>query len=391
MNLGISQALWNKQYFLICLAALLFFSSYHLLTPVLPLYLENRQISGPALGSIIAAFMLASLLIRPFVGKKCDETGKKRMMFFGVILFSLSPLLYPLAPEEVWLYVVRIIHGGSFAIFYTALSAYLTETLPAQNKAEGLSYYSNAIKVAMAFTPGFGLLMAGTGLLPQTFGLASAMGLLTLCCILALPAAQPTEPHQGTQPRGKLLNQDAMFPGWIMASNSMAFGALIPFVPMLLAEKNLDAAALFYTVYAVFLIFSRAFTGKLSDTYGRDAILIPGLAMVVLSLVFMAWASHELVFLVSVACYGLSAGTVQPSLMALAVDRSKVAERGSAMATFTMMTDLGIAAGSFLMGSMGAIYGYSNAILAIAFFAILGWVFFFQRSRKPLFIAALEQ
>lgn len=368
----VHQPLFSREFVLLCFASLFFFSSYHLLTPVFPVFLESVHLSEWAVGALVAEFMVVSLLVRPWIGKLSDEMSRKVLMLAGCAVFALCPLLYLVSSQTEVLTAVRLLHGASFALFYTASSTYLVGIIPPERKAEGISHYSNAIKVAMAFSPSLAVWLIQSGLQRNAFWISTLIGVATLICIALLKP--PIQPAKSANKKGKLLNGAAFLPGIVMAANSLAFGALIPFVPMLAMEKHWSHAQWFYTLYAVFLIASRFLTGKWSDQYGRAVVVLPGMALVMLSMLLLGGTSAEWVFFLLAALYGLAAGTVQPSLMAMAAERGGKQEQGSAMATFTMMNDLGIAAGSFVMGSMGPKLGYGTALIWLAGGCGLGWL-----------------
>jgi MFS family permease len=376
--------LLTRNFLWVCLAFTAFFLANHLLTPTLPMVLQQARPWEPwEFGIMLSAFMLASIVMRPFVGKWCEESDPRRWMRLGALLFVGLPLLYPwVAALPFPLLAVRILHGVGFAFFYTAATTFLSLEIPAQRRAEGMSHFSNAIKLAMAIGPAAGLYLVTHQLEPWLFGIAATCAGIALVLVLGLtpPAAKADSP---AKPRsGLLINRQAIFPGVVMASNSVVFGTLIPFLPQLAAEKNLlGEIAWFYPIYALSLIFSRAVTGPLSDQYGREKIVIPGMLGVCVSLLLLALAVHPGFFLVSAACYGLCAGTVQPSLMALAVDRSPAERRGSAMATFTLFTDIGIATGTFLTAMVGERFGYGWAIYGVLAITLAGLGYFWGSLR----------
>ena len=356
--------LYTPEFGILCLAILLFFCSYHVLTPVFPMFLEDNAVSGVEIGLLVSLFMVASMAAKPWIGKLADEMSRKTLMLLGLLTFGLCPLLYLLAMYVPALfYVARILHGASFAVFYTAASSYMVNLVPPERKAEGISYFSNSIKVAMAIAPGLGLFLVDQEWMLLSFWAAALGSLVVLPLILSL---KPLEQAAKTVKKGKLINIQAVFPGCLMATNSIVFGALIPYFPLLANEKGLENAHWFYVLYAVFLIASRFLTGKLSDRFGRKRVVLPGMGMVFLALILMSALEQPWAFPILAGFYGLAAGTVQPSLMALAAERAESSEQGSAMATFSLLTDMGNALGMFLMGSLGHLMGYSNTLLVIA-------------------------
>ncbi len=381
-TLRLNRAIYTREFILLCLVAMLFFSSHHLLTPVVPLYLKGIHINELAIGGIVAMFMLASLIVRPVLGKLTDEHCKKTMMLIGAGLFAVCPLLYLLAATEWAFYVIRILHGLGFALVITASSSYLIYILPATNKAEGLSIHSNAIKMALTISPALALFLVDHHWMNAVFYLAFSLGIGALLIMTQLRRCEPPD-ESDTPPRGKLINGKAVFPGFIMATNSILFGALIPFVPLIAMEKNLGQVGLFYIIYALSLILSRGLTGPLSDRYGRIRVILPGMATTILAIFLMSLAPSTGIFLLAAAIYGLAAGTVQPSLVALVADKVDSTERGSAMATFTMLSDLGLAAGNLTVGTLGALIGYGAALPVVTAATATGLAALWINQRRP--------
>lgn len=387
---SLTTPLFTRNFLLVSLATLAFFTSNHLLTPSVPIFLEQPGVILAAdYGLLLSGFMVASLILRPFVGKWCDEGRTRGFMILGAVLFAFMPLLYPMTVSTPFLMPVRLIHGAAMAFYMTAANTFLSLEIPAERRAEGMSHFGNAIKLAMAFGPGIGLYLASIKAFDLLFYLSALCGLVTLLMVLflkgqspAVPAVMQSPSAITRKPSGRLFNVDALFPGIVMATNSIVFGMLIPFAPMLAREKGVgEEIGWFYTLYAFSLIFSRALTGPVSDRYGRDKVIVPGMLGVSFSLLLIGIAFHPSFFMLSAAFYGLCAGTVQPSLMAMVADRVTPEHRGSAMATFTLFTDLGIACGTFLTGHFGPIIGFTNVLYGVLGVTIVGLGYYLVQQR----------
>lgn len=390
-----SNKIWTRNFLLVSLASTAFFASMHMLTPSMPLYLvqfgtsETQTLFWNDTGIILSAFIITSLIFRPFIGYWSDRDGPKRWMILGAILFLLMPLSYSQTLNTPMFLLVRVLHGFGFGCFMTAASAFITLEVPASRRAEGLSHYSNAIKLAMAGGPYLGLYLATQGAYEFLFFLASGISLITLFLTLPLGPAQFHHTRKINETKSldiewnKLIQKAAIFPGLVMTTNSVVFGTLIPFTPIFAKEKGFinGEVDLFYVVYAFSLIFSRALTGPISDKFGRSQVIIPGMIGVSFTLGLLALANDPGFFLIAAALYGLSAGTVQPSLMAMVADRVPDEERGAGMATFTLLNDLGIALGTFLCGHFGPEWGYLNTLNVIICITILGIIGFITYSK----------
>jgi MFS family permease len=354
----------------VCLGAWLLFSAYHVITPVFPLYLNENGMDGLQLGALVSSFMVASIIVRPFAGKWADEISRQRLMLIGLGIFGTTSLAYLLPPSLPLLLITRVIQGAGFALFNTSASSYVVKLIPPEYKAEAIGYYSNAIKLAMAIAPGTALYLAEIWKPQFVFLVSVGLVVLSAGAILKLDRFDKVK----TLKKGRLFNRQAAFPGFIMGLNSAAFGALIPFFPLLAAEKGVAEVGWFYTVYAICLMASRFMTGPLSDRFGRTAVVVPGMIAVTLTLLLMMLPIPSWSLIALAGLYGFAAGTVQPSLMAMAAERADDSEQGSAMATFTLLTDSGIAWGSFLMGTLGSLVSYTAPLGFVAAGMVLGVV-----------------
>lgn len=371
-------SLLNPTFVLMSVASFFFFACSYLLIPLMPLYFHNHLgLNGALMGALLASFSISSLLLRPWAGKWADEKPGKTLMLLGIALYLTCNLLYQAHNAVVWLFAVRIVQGMGFSLFYTVSSSAITKAIPAHRRAEGLSYYSNTIKLAMGLSPVVATMLATQQAYHTSFWLASGLALIAWLAISALPNQAPknlTEETGLPALKGKLFNRNTLFPGLTLAANSLVFGALLPFAPMLAHESHMPHLAWFYPVYAVALIGSRFFAGKWADRLPREAVIIPGMALVIMAVALLSLLHSAVWFLPLTALYGLGAGVVQPALVAMATDRSEPQERGSAMATFTMCSDLGQAVGSFLMGALSPVLsqGYHGSLLVVSGICLLG-------------------
>ncbi|MEM0950833.1 MAG: MFS transporter [Cyanobacteria bacterium P01_H01_bin.74] len=388
------EKLFSKPLLLLFLSAFLFFMSYHLLTPVIPLYLEALGLDGQSIGFVVASFMAGSIFMRPFAGKWADEKDIMVLLLASSIVFTVSPLMF-LITENIWLMgLARLLQGGCYAMFYTtALSAVLQYT-PQSRRTEGISYFSNAMKLAVAISPLIAVYIAVSNNQRVNFWIASAIGGLCIASICyasgfirqqwILPAKNNAKQNKKPQ-KGRLYNSHSLVPGLIMSTNSAVFGVLIPYAAWLSSVKGFpEAGGWFYTLYGGFLIVSRTFTGKWADSRGRHSVLLPGMFFVFVSILGIMAANSVVLFCLSAALYGFAAGTVQPSLMAITADSAPTDQQGSAMATFSLINDIGMALGSFLMGYLGNTFGIYPALGLTAFISLTGMIVYVVRYKKFL-------
>ena len=398
--------LWTRSFILLCLSAFFFFTAHHSVYSILSLYFHEQKLDRfiSNQGLIIAAFTIASLLSRPFAGAICDglydskNTGS--FIILSGVVFSLSSLSYAFVSSSLYaMLAIRILHGVGMGFFYTSITVMLAKLVPPQRKAEAISHFGNSIKFAMFLGPPMGITLVTGGYFPFWVFVVSALLSLLAVIFIASSATKvnfscPTRSEVGGRKMHKLFfTTSSLIPGITMGANSIAFGCLIPFAPLLAEQKGIsDAAKWFYIFYGITLILSRALFGKLADRYSKLVTVVPGMLFVSISLLFIAKSDSVLLFILGSAMYGLASGVVQPALMAQSVEISRPNELGRAMATFSMLNDIGIAFGSFLMGTLAIRIGTTYSLLMVSFLVIVGLVFYVAcGKRKDVLIPFLAQ
>jgi MFS family permease len=361
--------------------------------------------AGPeASGQLLALFLIVSVITRPFVGKLYDETKPLTLFTWALASFGFGTLLMlALGESTPILWVARAFQGIGFSIFNASSYSFLSLTIPEHIRGRGISVFSNFIKLAMAYAPGIGWVLGSHGYFREVF-LCSLVFLVASYILLRqvpfhqfsphllheagehmpehneetchasipVPIAAPAASTPPAKAKGKLFNAKGLPGGLLIASNSVVYGALIPFVPLVVQAKGITHVESFHLVYALALISSRFVGGEASDKVGRLFTILPGMAVVALSVGGMVMAQNTWQFLVAAAFYGLGSGVVQPSIVAMVADHSPPAERGSAMATYTMLADFGQASGMLLMGFMGSTVGYEAGLLLMGGLNLLG-------------------
>ena len=152
--------------------------------------------------------------------------------------------------------------------------------------------------------------------------------------------------------------------------------SMVTFMPLFARDHGLENAGSVFMVYAGMVIMMRLSLGRYMDRYPRSWFIVPGIASLSLSMFVMATASHPAQMFVAAAFFGAGAGSFQPAMMALLVDRCAPTERGRALSTFTLGNDLGLSMGALLLGVVVEHAGFRAAFSVSATMAGLGALFF---------------
>ena len=145
------------------------------------------------------------------------------------------------------------------------------------------------------------------------------------------------------------------------------------------------SSGLFFTVYAVGLIASRLFAGKMVDKGKVTQTIALGLSITVLALFGLGLCHHcnalgteytAVAFLLIALCCGLGFGAAFPAFNALFINLGTNAQRGTATSTYLTTWDLGLGIGIFSGGMLAEHFSFAAAYLVASASVLVSLVFF---------------
>lgn len=358
-------ALFTRNFVLLCLGNLLFLGSLFLLVPVLPLYVTSVGGTEAEVGLVIGAFTVSALVMRLVVGRWLDQGGqRRRLLWAGIGVFFVAALFYPVARAATPLIGLRFFHGTGMAAFGTTSTALIADSVPATRLGEAMGYFGLASTLAIAISPALGFAVYEAGGFLTAFVVSGV--LVALTALVGLGVTEPPARPPKQVAWIALFNRRAWLPFVLAICVSLGSGVIIPFLPLLVADRGIGNAGLYFTVYSGVVLIVRVFAGRISDRAGRGAVIVPGLAVMSVSLVLLAIAETPFLFWASAVLFGLGFGGASPALMALAVEIVPPSERGSAVATYSAGFELGIGLGSIALGPVLQAAGFLVTFLIAA-------------------------
>lgn len=152
----------------------------------------------------------------------------------------------------------------------------------------------------------------------------------------------------------------------------VVYGALIVFVSIYALEKGFTNITSFFLYFALSIMLSRFFLGKLFDKGYVLLLVTIGLTLIAAGMIWLGLAGSQVQFLLAGMVAGFGFGTLMPTGQAKVNNLVGRAERGAANSTYFVSYDLGIGVGALLVGFMSDklkladIYIYSSSLILIA-------------------------
>ena len=370
------QPLWTKNFLGVSISSFFIFLVFYLLMVTLPVYtLEDLNGSAADIGLVVTIFLIGAVIVRPFSGIWIEQIGRKKMLFFSLIIILLSTFLYVFSTSLIILLVMRFIHGVGFGIATTATGTIAADLIHDERRGEGMGYYATFMNMAMVIGPFLGLTMIQMTNFTVLFIVCTILGAFAFfaASIISIPTKNPIgESMPLIQFSVKDLFEKSALPiSLVAASLAVAYSSILSFISVYAQELDMVAAAsFFFVVYAVFLIISRPFTGRWFDQYGDNFLIYPSILLFAIGIFMLSQATNSFIFLFSGAFIGVGIGTLTSSLQAIVIRNAPPNRRGMATATFFTFFDLGIGGGSYILGLVAIRSGYGKLYLMISFFVI---------------------
>jgi len=346
-----------------------------------PGFLSELGAREAQIGLLFGLSSVASIAARPKLGQVMDTRGRRGVILVGnalhVVALALYLTVHTLGP---WIYFVRILHGLAVAILFTVLFTYAADCVPEKRRMQGLMLFgvSGMLPIALGGLLGDALLArADFSLLFQV-----ALGLAILAALLALPLPEMSTPASANAeeaPVGfrKVLVQPQLVTVWgLTAIFSIALAAMFTFLRTFVDASGIGSVGGFFGAYASVAVTLRVVAGWLPDRVGAKRVLYPALATLAAGFLLLAFASSNRDVLVAGALCGAGHGYTFPLLFGMVVSRARTADRGSAMAIYTALFDVGVLIGGPLLGFVIEIRGYTEMFITAAALVTIGTVIF---------------
>ncbi|MDN6105551.1 MAG: MFS transporter, partial [Lactococcus sp.] len=167
----------------------LVFLGVGLVIPVIPQLKDEMNFSGTTMGMMISIFAITQLLMSPVAGILSDRMGRKKIIATGMIIFSISELLFGLAQSKNGFYVSRGLGGIAAALIMPAVTAYVADMTTIAERPKAMGIVSAAISGGFIIGPGVGGLIAYLGIRAPFYAasLLSLIGFILTLMVLKEP------------------------------------------------------------------------------------------------------------------------------------------------------------------------------------------------------------
>jgi MFS family permease len=329
------------------------------LTPLVPGYAEEFDLSKTGAGLLVGAFGAGALLGGIPGGIAAARFGPKSAVVGGLVLLALASFAFAAADSAVALGAARFVQGFSSTTTWAGALAWVTVASPISKRGEVLGTAFGAAVFGALVGPMFGGIAEAVGIQVSfaTLGVV-AIGFATVAAVAHSSVAEPLSPG-GV---GRAFSDPRFLGGlWLNTLPALLFGTLVVLVPL-----DLDAAG--WSSLAIGAVFFGSgllevaispILGRASDRHGRLLPIRAALGASILVTCLLAAASEPILIVLLVAAAALSFGGFYTPGMALTSRRAETAglAQGLAFGVMNSAWALGNMTGPIAGGALASAFG----------------------------------
>lgn len=381
------ERLWNSEYIKVMSCNFLLFFAFYLLTPLLPIYLDEQfNADKDTIGIVLSGYVIATLLVRPFSGFVVDTFDRKKVLIICFFAFFICFAGYIGAGTLLMFAIVRTMHGIPFGATTVANSTAAIDVLPSSRRNEGIGFYGLSNNIAMAVAPSIGIyIYNATGNFSILFWLSLVLAMAGF--LLSTRVKLPKRQAVAGKPKMSL-DHFFLSRAWLLAVNICFFGLCWGVMSNYVAiygkiELNItDGTGLFFVLLSAGLVISRLFgahslrEGKMTRN-AAVGVLLSTVGFALFAAVITPWSYY-----LSALLIGLGNGQMYPAFLNMFVKVARHDQRGTANSSILISWDLGMGLGILLGGFIAELTGYREAFYFVAAIQAAGALLFLLFTRN---------
>ena len=241
--------------------------------------------------------------------------------------------------------------------------------------------------LGMAGSPALGDFIAVHGSIDMMFYGSALLGLFSVLIFLrvreTVKEKQRFHPSHLKIGREDLYDPNVFVPCLIMLLTSYSFGAMLTLIPDFSDFLGLSNKGLVFMIFTFSSVLVRILAGRISDRFGRPAVLKFSIAAIGLGMLVIGFATAPWMLWAGGVIYGMAYGTNSPTLFAWVTDLGNEQNKGRAFASLYIALECGIGLGAFCSGFIYADNpdNFLFAFIACSLLSLFALIFIFFRTK----------
>lgn len=383
--------LWTKSFIMLMFGNLFIFMSFQMLIPTLPPYIKSIGASGLQIGLVTALFAVGAVLIRPFIGHMLVYKKRKALVLIGGSALLLVTIVYPVSQVVVMFLLFRFIHGLAWGWSTTVNGTAAVDVVPNSRLGEGMGYFGLSATIALIIAPSLGIYLYQVTSFTNLIYFSSILGIIAVGLLAIVHYRTPEAVLKMKKEDikfnyfGSLIEKTSWYPAFIAVIATFGYGTIVTFIVIFGDERGINQIFLFYLFNAIFATLIRPIAGKWFDRRGPKALILVCLLITFAGMWVLSMAHSNLVVAIAGAMFGVSFGSLIPTLQSWTLSKTPDHRRGVANGMYFSALDVGIGLSGLVFGILAPYFETGTLFQISSLFLLVGFVLtLFEGRKKPI-------
>jgi multidrug resistance protein len=382
MNNKINTQNFNGIVFILFMIIFLIGSDTFLVSPLIPILSKDLNVTVSQAGLLVIAYSLPYAICGFAFGPLSDKVGRKVMLKWGILAFTIFTLLCGCAWNFWSLFIFRILSGIAAATS-PQVWASIGDLVPLEKRGRVIGIVTAALSISQILGVPFGAFVAGVAGWRFSFYALGLLGVfVTLLVMFTFPVIENV-----TTPEAKIASSNLIHSLKLVLTNKRAVsGLLVTFFMMFgsfgmysflgawLSDSfnmNVSTIGTIIVIVGFGNLIGNLSGGFLGDSFGKELVVITGLTILAISLVVLPYTSSNLIL--AIACifvWLISAGASLASLNSI-ISELVPSLRGTVMSLNSSFMYIGTTMGVIIGGTAINNFGYVGIGFAMGISVII--------------------
>ena len=360
----------NRLIMLLGLAGFIVMADNWVVSPILPAIAQNLNIDIARAGLLITAYMIPFGIFQIIFGPLADRYGKKQVITFSIIMFTIATGLCALGTNLTNLAIFRALTGAFAASVMPIALALIGDVFPVKERQGaigtymGISFLGQGLSMAIGGTIAYFLNWRGV------FGVYAVLSLIPVVLLVKNYKLLPSDKHPDSKifaPYAKLLGTSrSLFTYIIVLLEGIFIVGSFSYAGAYISKTygfNYFYIGLIMTAFGIMTVIGGRLSGKLAAKIGARKILSLGLvSAAVADIIIYLYGSILGLLIVGVALLGLGFIFTHSTLLTRATEFAQKA-RGAAMSLVAFCFMGGGGVGTAIGGRIISASGINNLFI----------------------------
>jgi MFS family permease len=299
------ERLWTKDFITVAVTNFLIYVVFYLLMVVMASYAVDKFHASTSIAGLVSGIFIIGILVgRLGTGRIIEDMGSRKVLIAGTMFFIITSALYLAAINVPLLIIIRFLHGFAYGVASTATGTIVAKIIPDARRGEGIGYYSMSQILATALGPFLGIILSRHVDFKVIFIVTSIVASISFA--ISFVVSEPTRkaPMQDQTRAVKsfqisnFLEFKAIPISIIVLIVGFGYSVVLTFISLYSKQLHLEeAASFFFIVYAIAVIVSRPFSGRLLDVKGANYVVYPCLLIFAIGMLLLSQVNYGITLL----------------------------------------------------------------------------------------------